>query len=78
MLLRRPARPVPVSTAGDEHSDRATITCGETEREAAGDFDHRVTNSYDPARTGRIDRVLVVGDERRVWMEHLAGSCLIV
>lgn len=60
-----------------EHPDRATIECGDESRTVAGDFRHRVTNHYDPADTNGIDRVLVVGDERRVWMQRDASTCLI-
>lgn len=61
-----------------EHPDRAAVTCGETVGEVAGDFRHQVTNRFDPAATGGIERVLVVGEEARVWMQHPEGTCLIV
>lgn len=65
------------TSEGGDHPDRATITCGETVKEVAGDFRHRVTNAYDAASTGGTERVLVVGGDRRVWMQHPDGSCLI-
>lgn len=65
------------TTGGAGHPDRATIVCGDSAREVAGDFRHQVTNRYDMAATGGIEQIIVVGDERRVWMNHPDGGCLI-
>lgn len=37
-----------------------------------------MTNTYDPSSTDGIEIVVVVGDERRVWMTHPEGTCLIM
>lgn len=65
------------TTEGAEHPDRATVTCGDTERTVAGDFRHQVTNDFDPATASGIQRVLIVGDSHRAWMDHPEGACVI-
>lgn len=67
--------------AGDnedgEHPDEARIECGGEVRTLAGDFRQQVTNHYDPSQAGGVQTVIVVGDERRVWMELDDETCLI-
>lgn len=65
------------TTEGAEHPDRATITCGDTERTVGGDFRHQVSNDFDPASASGIQRVLIVGDSHRAWMDHPEGACVI-
>lgn len=69
---------VEVATSeGGDYPDRATVACGDRSQEIDGEFRHRVLNHYDPATTGGIESVVVVGEERRVWMEHPDGTCMI-
>lgn len=65
------------TSEGAEHPDRAIVTCGETAREVAGDFRHQVANDFDPAASTGIQRVLIVGDSHRAWMDHPEGTCVI-
>lgn len=67
--------------AGDsedgEHPGEARIECGGEVRTVEGDFRQQVTNHYDPSQAGGVQTVIVVGDERRVWMELDDETCLI-
>lgn len=58
------------TTEGSDHPDRARIACGtEDPITVGGDFREKVTNSYDPATAAGVARVLIVGDDARVWTE---------
>lgn len=58
------------TTEGSDHPDRARIACGtEDPITVGGDFREKVTNAYDPGTAAGVERVLIVGDEARVWTE---------
>lgn len=60
---------------GSDHQDRAAITCGaEAPITLSGDFREKVTNRYSPDQAQGVERVLVVGDEVRVW----TAGCFLV
>lgn len=59
--------------------DRAEITCADDEPVTViGDFRSGATNRYDPADAGGVERITVVGQQARVWMDDGDGSCLVI
>lgn len=58
------------TTEGSDHPVRARIACGTADPiTVGGGFREKVTNSYDPGTAAGVERVLIVGDEARVWTE---------
>ncbi|MBK4120922.1 hypothetical protein [Kocuria rhizophila] len=55
--------------------DRATITCGKTQRIVFGDFSNRAMNSYAP--DAGVDQIIVVDGETRAWLRDGQGTCLV-